>query len=69
MKNFINSLTPEDVLAFIVVIICGLAKLKGMDGSTDNIMTAVISYRLGDHAGRNKAKVQPGKFRAAKSGE
>jgi hypothetical protein len=58
MKNFLASLTPEDVLAFIVVIGCIFMKIKGVDGGTDNIMTAVISYRFGHHTSRTHAETR-----------
>lgn len=50
MKKFLTSLTPEDVLGFIVVIGCFVLKLRGVDNGTDNVMTAIVAYRLGHHA-------------------
>lgn len=59
MKRFLDSLTPEDVLAFIVVLGCLFMKYRGI-GGTDNIMTAVISYRMGRHAANGRKRDEVG---------
>lgn len=57
MKRLVSSLTPEDILAFIIVIACLVMKYKGVNSSTENVMTIVIGYRFGHHASlKNKNK-------------
>jgi len=57
MSAFLNSLTPEDVLALLVVLACLVMKAYGKgDTGTDQLMTSVITYRLGSHAGKNSRK-------------
>jgi hypothetical protein len=57
MRNFLDSLSPEDILALLVVVCCLLMKICGKsDNASDQLMTSVITYRLGSHAGRKSAK-------------
>jgi hypothetical protein len=50
MKQFLNSLDPEDLLALLVAAGCLILKGTGHgDMGTDQLMTSVITYRLGSH--------------------
>ena len=48
MNGLINRMSPKDLVAIVTIIVGGILKLFGYDGTVGTIMTMIVAYYFGE---------------------